>query len=103
MTITNDTIVTLYDPHPGFAGATIPIPATVKRVADDLDGQTMPLGEAIARIQAVTNGRVEYVTYITHQWIRLWLPADASPHGRQWIGHSFRVIRFREVDHVDQP
>lgn len=88
MAIPDDTLVTLYDPHPGFAGAAIPIPAEVKRVADELDGQTMELGEAIARIQAVTSDRVEYVTYITHQWIKLTLESGG-------VFHVFRVIRFR--------
>lgn len=103
MAIRNDTQVTLYDPHPGFAGAMIPIPAAVKRVADALDGQTLPLGEAVARIQAVTSGHVEAVTDIAHQYISLWIGAGSSPYGQRWLGHSFRVIRFREVDHADQP
>lgn len=41
MAIINETVVTLYDPHPGFAGAVIPIPPAVKRVADALNGQTL--------------------------------------------------------------
>lgn len=88
MAIRNDTHVTLYDPHPGFAGAMIPLPVAVKRVADELDGQTLTLGEAVARIQAVTSGHVEYVTYLTHQWIKLTLKSGGA-------FHTFRVIRFR--------
>ena len=102
MPVTNDTLVTFYNPHPGFAGAAIPVPTAVKRVADALNGQTLPLGDTIARIQAVTSGRVEAVTYLTHQWIRLWLPASTSPPGRQWIGHSFRVISFREATYANE-
>ncbi len=97
MSITNDLLVTFYNPHPGFAGAVIPIPTAVKRVADALDGQTLALGDAVARIQAVTRGRVEIVA--SHGYIRLWIPADSSPYGQRWLGHCFRVISFREAHH----
>ena len=50
-----------FDPHPGFAGAVIPIPAAVKKVADELNNKTMTLKEAIAKIRAVTGGKVTIV------------------------------------------
>jgi len=95
MPITDDTTVTFYDPHPGFAGAAIPIPDAVKRVADALDRQTLPLADGVQRIQAVTHGRVEAMPSL--QYIGLWISASSSPCGQRYLGHFFRVIRFREV------
>ncbi len=78
-----------FDPHPGFAGAAIPIPGPIKRVADALDGQTLSLKEAVSRLQAVGIGTVEVVP--EHDYIGLRL-GDTS--GR-YVSHFFRVIRFR--------
>ena len=39
----SDQLKTFYDPHPVFAGAAKPIPIAVKRVADELAGEKMPL------------------------------------------------------------
>ena len=39
--------VRLFDPHPGFGGAAVPLPQPIKKVVDELDGQTMYLHEAI--------------------------------------------------------
>ena len=50
-----------YSPHPGHAGAAIPIPAKVKAVADELDGQEMTIEEAITKIETVTDGEVNDV------------------------------------------
>lgn len=74
-----------FDPHPGFVGASIPIPSKVKRVADELNGKSVSLREAINKIQAVTNGKV----LLRDKWIALEL------HETDGTRHSFRVIRFR--------
>ena len=81
-----DAVKTFYDPHPGLAGALIPIPASVKEVANELDGRRMSLRKAVAKIQAVTTGSVEVVK--KHNFISLNL-TDGD------LGHQFRVIRFR--------
>jgi len=78
---------TFYGPHPGFAGASVPIPTLVKRVADELDGQTMPLSEAVARLKAVGIGTVEVVA--KYDYIGLLI---GSPGGYQ---HYFCVIKYR--------
>jgi len=83
-----DEVKTFFDPHPGFAGAAIPIPAAVKKVADGLDGQRLSLREAVARLQAVTPGKVEVVAEFDFIGLRL----DGS--GRH-LSHFFRVIRYR--------
>ncbi|MBI4434359.1 hypothetical protein HY635_00870 [Candidatus Uhrbacteria bacterium] len=104
MPITDDTIVTFYDPHPGFAGAVIPIPAEIKEVADDLDGRVLPLGDALRWLRAaakcvqqhgIVNADIEVVSYITHQWIRLRL-YERGPKEQERL-HVFRVINFREA------
>lgn len=75
------------DPHPGFAGASIPIPVKVKKIADSLNGQEMDLQAAIAKIGAVTDG--EITIYKDCLMLKLGSP------GR--MEHMFRVIRFVEI------
>jgi len=75
---------TFFDPHPGFAGAIIPIPAAVKKVADGLNGKTMLLQKAVDMIQAVTNGTVSSLD----KWIKL----ELNENGRR---HIFRIICFK--------
>lgn len=96
MSSANETTAAFYDPHPGLLGAVVPIPSAVKRIANALNGKTLPLREAVAQLQAVTRGRIEVVSSSGHQYIRLWIPGD----GRPYLGHCFRVIRFREVHHA---
>ncbi len=85
-----DEVRTFYDPHPGFAGAAVPIPEKVRRVANELDGQTLSLREAVERIQAATTGKVRVVA--EYQFIGLLIK------GRSFLGpceHFFRVICYR--------
>ena len=77
-----------YDPHPGLAGAVIPIPEPVRKVANELVGQTMTLQEALEKIKAVTDGNVSVVE--RHNFIGLEIE-EAETNRR----HSFRVIRFK--------
>jgi hypothetical protein len=81
-----DTPRTFFDPHPGFAGAAIPIPGLVKAIAEDLDGQTLSLTEAVARLRTVGIGSIEVVAQ--HQYIGLRLGGGGNPE------HFFRVIRY---------
>jgi hypothetical protein len=80
-----DAVKTFFDPYPGFAGAEIPIPAAVKKVANELNGTSMSLREAIIRISSVTDG----VVSMGDDWIALEL---CEPDGTK---HWFRVIRFK--------
>lgn len=73
-----------FDPHPGFAGAAIPMPTLIKAVADELNGKRMRLSDAVAKIQAATEGRVS----IQDGWISLMI------HTEKGASHMFRVIRF---------
>ena len=80
-----DEVKTFYDPHPGFGGAAIPLPTAVKRVADELAGEKMPLSKAIDLVQSVTSGKVS----VKDGWIGLELREHKGT-----VIHSFRVIRF---------
>jgi hypothetical protein len=57
-------LVELYDSHPGFAGAFVPLPKPMKEIADSLCGQKMTLEEAIEKItpaSKLTGGTVGVV------------------------------------------
>ena len=82
-----DVLRFFFDPHPGFAGAAIPIPAEVKKIANMMNATKTSLRKAKDRIQAVTEGRV----FIRNGWIGLELNDPAIDSRR----HFFRVIRFR--------
>lgn len=83
-----DTTYTFFDPHPGFAGAAIRIPEPIRLIANELDGKTMSLRDAVKRIESAGIGKVNVVPKYTY--IALWLGSD--PNKRQ---HMFRVIRYR--------
>ena len=85
MGINPDAIRTFYDPHPGFLGALISIPSAVLQVARRLEGQQIPLGQAVAKIRTVTTGKVE----VQDGWISLKINEAGGTI------HMFRVIRFR--------
>jgi hypothetical protein len=82
-------LVELYDPHPGFAGAFVPLPKPMKEVADILCGQKMTLEEAIEKITPAseliggTVGVVEKHKYIFFKF------------GKE-RKHYYRLIQYRE-------
>lgn len=83
-------VKTFFDPHPGFAGAAIPIPKEVRKVANNLDGKSMTLFEAVKQIQAVTTGTVSVAEHYDFIALEIF---DAS--GAQYPRHYFRVIKFK--------
>jgi len=83
-----DTPRKFFDPHPGFAGAAIPIPGPIKKAADDLAGRTLPLRVALAKLRAVGIGTIEVVA--DHGYIGLRLGG-----GGRYAEHFFRVIKYR--------
>ncbi|HTK59631.1 MAG TPA: hypothetical protein VL283_00330 [Candidatus Baltobacteraceae bacterium] len=78
---------TFHTPHPGFQGAAIPIPEPVRKVAAALAGKRLWVPEALAKLRAVTDGKVE--DHPDHGWISLHLGRPGGPE------HVFRVIRYR--------
>lgn len=83
-----DAVRTFYDPHPGFAGAAIPIPKEVKKVADDLNGKKLSVREALEKLRAATNGELRVVTMDINFIILRIKTHDGATHG-------FRVICFK--------
>lgn len=83
-----DEVKTFFDPHPGLAGATIPLPKAVLKVVEDLNGKSMTLRKATARIRQVTTGKVSTSKDHKHIFLEIVEPSSG-------IRHVFRVIRFR--------
>lgn len=81
--------VTFYNPHPGFAGAAIPIPIMVKRVADELNGQKLLLKRALEKLKKVTKGKLRVVA-MDINFILLEIK-----RGKNAPQHGFRVICFK--------
>lgn len=88
-------VKTFFDPNPAkrFCGAEVPIPAAVKKVADELNGKTMSLADAVAKIQSATQGKGEVV--ILEDCIALYSIPRNSPLALKYALHIWRVIRFK--------
>ena len=76
-----------YDPHPGRAGAAIPIPSAVKAAAEAMDGMTLPLSAALRAFRLLGIGTIDVVP--EHSYISLRIGGNGRPE------HCFRVIRYR--------
>lgn len=85
-------LVKLYDPHPGFAGAVVPLPTPMKNVADGLAGKTMSLEEVLEQMSPAASkcgGSLEIVE--EYQYIGFLIQEKS---GRT---HYFRLIRYCEA------
>lgn len=80
-----DEVRKFYKPYLKATNATFSnLPEPVQKVANELDGQKIPLSEAVAKIEAVTEGEVKVDSH--RQRIVL------------TIGDStFRVIKYRQL------
>jgi hypothetical protein len=91
--------VRLYDPHPGFAGAIIPLPQSLKDVADWLNGRVMALDEVIeviinaAETLDFHSFEVKSHEKVEDSFITITLYEDTS-----YPCHSFRVISYVRID-----
>ncbi|MBI4738975.1 hypothetical protein HY772_05450 [Candidatus Woesearchaeota archaeon] len=82
--------VLLYDAHPGFAGAVIPLPYHMKKIARQLEGKVMSLEETIEIISPIANeagGTLEIVEKYKFIGFRV-----QGASGRE---HYFRLIRYK--------
>lgn len=88
-------VKTFFDPNPGlkFCGAAASMPAVVKKAADELDGKTMSLSEAVAKIQAATKGAGEIK--VLDDCIMLFSQSTADAASLKVPLHCWRVIRYR--------
>jgi len=75
---------TFFGAHGGWGGPIIPLPVPVKRTIDEIEDKSMPLGEAVARIRAVTDGVIEVLE--KGILLRLITPAHI---------HTFWLIQYR--------
>lgn len=84
-------LVELYSPHPGFGGALVPLPKSMKEIANALDGQTMTLEEAMKKITLVAEklgGSAEISK--NYEFI-------SFEFGGRTVTHSYKLIKYRKV------
>lgn len=84
----NATTHRFFDPHPGMAGCTAPLPPEIKKVSDALDGQVLPIEDVLQQLRAVA-GKMEVkdaggmITLMRGSFARNEFPV-----------HSWRVLRY---------
>lgn len=84
-------LVELYDPHPGFAGAALPLPSAMKNAADRLNGKKMSLDEAVKELSEVAEkigGTIEVVD--KYNCIKFQLGEISHPPV-----HIYRLIKYK--------
>lgn len=82
--------VELYDPHPGFAGAAVPLPKAMKDAADELNGQSLVLEDVLTNLSPVAEeigGTLEVVEKYNFIGFRI-----KESSGRE---HFYRLIMYR--------
>jgi hypothetical protein len=91
------TPVTFYDPHPGLLGCLYRLPASVKVAADALDGQTLTLDEALARLREAAAGLPGLFRVVEHaDAIALYEGDPRAARAGEWRAvNCWRVIRFK--------
>lgn len=99
--------VKFFGPHDGFTGPAIPLPKEIKAAIDALDGQELPLEEALAQLKAViaTAGiraeleiKDKFLAQLHHGSIALWMPKKIEPDvNPSEPTHLFRLIGFSLV------
>jgi len=88
--------VKLYDPHPGFGGALLPLPRPMKEIADKLNGQSMSLEKAIEMISSVAEkigGKVAVEE--EHKYIRFWMESYIRFWTKGPLINSYRLLNYK--------
>lgn len=96
-----DAVVIFYEPHPGFGGATVPLPGPVKTAIDKLDGKTMTLRQGIEKIKAAGIGHLEILEDYGCIMLTLgeWPPKKAPCHTWMLIKYKLKpkeIIKTKE-------
>jgi len=81
--------VQLYDPHPGFAGASARLPESMRIAAEDLNGQKMSLEDTLDALQPIAqqlNCQVRIVDKYNYIGF-LWQEGDCK--------HLYRLLRYK--------
>ena len=84
--------VRFYDPHPGFAGAMLPLPSSMLKLANELDGMTMELSDGLEKIKSVAEiygGRVKRVE---------WAQSVHFEYNSGGYTHGYRLISYEYTD-----
>ncbi len=84
--------VELYDPHPGFAGAAVPLPQPMKILADGLAGQSMTLEQAL-KIIAPAAEKLGGVAAVVEKFDYI----SFTYHERSGRTHLFRLLRYKQA------
>jgi len=90
----NDRLAVFYEPHPGLLGCTARLPNAVKAVADELDGKTILLSDAIAKIKEVAeleDKTIEVIVFADAILLKVWRS------NTDYFTHCWRVIKFRDA------
>jgi len=87
-TVNLDAVRKFHNPYQGFAGSSMPIPVDIRKVACELQGQTLPIRKAMERLRSATNGELRIVVLKDVNFVLLQIKA----HG---ITYAFRVICFQ--------
>jgi len=83
--------VELYDPHPGFGGAVVPLPKIMKDLADGLNGKVMSLETVLDEISLTAKKSGGYTRLVEeHEFIAFGYKEQS---GRE---HFFRLIRYKK-------
>jgi hypothetical protein len=81
-----------FDPHPGFLGAAIPLPFRMKDEANKLNGQTMPLRDAIKKFRKIAKElwpKSTWEIFISENCILLELKGNVG------MRTMWRLIKFK--------
>jgi hypothetical protein len=85
-------LVELYDPHPGFSGAVVPLPKQLKKVADSLNGKRIVLEDVLKMITHEAEKEGGSVNLVDdYNYIKYSYKQDT---GKQ---HHFRLLRYKYV------
>ncbi len=84
--------VKLYDPHPGFVGAAVPLPEPMKELADKLDGLNMSLEDALDNLSPVAEELGGFVRLVEDgKYIRFGYKKESGKE------HSFRLLSYELI------
>jgi len=79
-----------YDSHSGFAGAIVPLPKSMKDLADFLNGKEMSLKDAVEMIKPEADKLNGTVSLINEERFIRFEFGDS-------LKHSYRLIRYKEI------
>jgi hypothetical protein len=94
-------LVKFHDPHPGFAGASIRFPEPLRQVANELDGMTGTIEDAIALLQEAGDklvkkkhfGKCKVTNVESYEYIMVSLHEGSGDENKYPV-HTFKAIEY---------